>query len=115
MNPNGYYNLGAAFINQAVDVNEQVREADDALREQRGDLSRDEITMREAAVDQLVNQRKSLFDRAIVPLERARELSRMNGESEEESCRALFQAYTNVGQTEKAQAISDCAGYGDVN
>ncbi len=115
MNPNGYYNLGAAFINQAVNVNDQVRLADDALREQRGDLSRDEVATREASIDQLVNQRKSLFERAIVPLERARELSRMNGESEEESCRALFQAYTNVGQTEKAQAISDCAGYGDVN
>ncbi len=114
-NPNGYYNLGAAYINQAVSVNDQVRESDDELREQRGSLSRDEITAREASIEQMIEQRTSLFERAITPLERARELSRINGASEEESCRALFQAYTNVGQTEKAQAISDCAGYGDVN
>ncbi len=114
-NPNAYYNLGAAYINQAVNVNNAVRDADDALREQRDSFTRDEVATKEADIDRMVAQRTTLFERAIMPLERARELARTRGESEEESCRALFQAYTNVGQTEKAQSISDCAGYGDVN
>lgn len=114
-NPNGYYNLGAAYINQAVDVNDRVRLADDELREQRSDLSREEVEAREASIDELVEQRTDLFGRAVEPLERARELARAAGESEQEACRALFQAYTNVGQTERAQEVSDCAGFGDIN
>jgi tetratricopeptide (TPR) repeat protein len=114
-NPNAYYNLGAAYINQAVDVNDRVRVADDELREQRATLSREDVEAREASIDALVTQRTDLFGRAIEPLERARELARASGESEQEACRALFQAYTNVGQTERAQQVSDCAGYGDVN
>ncbi len=114
-NANAQYNLGAAYINQAVNVNEMVREKDDALREQRSSLSTEQIRTREAELDQLVDRRTELFQLAITPLERAREMAQLEGQSTAEACRALFQAYTNARQTEKAQAVAECAGYGDTN
>lgn len=114
-NVNAQYNLGAAYINQAVNVNDSVRVMDDRLREERRTLTDEQIQAREAEIDQLVQQRTQLFEAAIPALERARELAELNGESPEGACRALFQAYTNTRQTEKAQAISECAGYGDTN
>jgi tetratricopeptide (TPR) repeat protein len=114
-NPSAYYNLGATYINQAVSVNDQVRLADDRLREDRDNLTSDQIAEMEASIDEMVAQRTSLFEAAITPLERARELAAATGESEMEACRALYQAYTNIRQVEKAQELSDCAGFGDTN
>ncbi len=114
-NPNVQYNLGAAYINQAVGVNEEIRVMDDKLREERRTLTNEQIQARENEIDQLVQQRTRLFEAAIPALERAREMAQVSGESPESACRALFQAYTNTRQTEKAQAVSACAGYGDTN
>ena len=114
-NANAQYNLGASYINQAVGVNEQVREMDDKLREERRTLTSEQIQARESEVDALVQRRTELFGLAIPALERARELAELNGEDAQGPCRALFQAYTNTRQTEKAQAIAACAGYGDTN
>lgn len=114
-NSNAQYNLGAAYINQAVSVNERIREMDDRLREERGTLSREQIQARETEIDGLVQQRTQLFEVAIPALERARELATLSGESATGPCRALFQAYTNTRQTEKAQAVAACAGYSEEN
>ncbi len=114
-NANAQYNLGAAYINQAVSVNDQVREKDDKLREERASLSADEIRTREAELDRLVDRRTELFSLAIPSLEKARELADLSGEPATEACKALFQAYTNARMTEKAQAVAECAGYGDTN
>lgn len=105
------YNLGAAYINKAVDVNERVQELDDKLREERETLDEATITTREAEIDQLVNERRGLFEQAIVPLERARQLMEGTGEDIAKVCQALFTAYVQTAQQQKAEAISGCAGY----
>lgn len=73
--PAAQFNLGAAFINRAVDLRDVINEMDDELRAQRPSLSREEITQRENAIDALVDEQHSYFEQAIEPLERALDLS----------------------------------------
>jgi pentatricopeptide repeat protein len=112
---NAYYNLGAAYINKAVDVNEKAIALDDSLRANRSRLSREQQQQLEAQIDQLVQERRALFAEAIVPLERARTLMEAQGENVSGICRALFQAYVQTDQTDKAQAVAACAGLEDNN
>jgi Tfp pilus assembly protein PilF len=110
---NAHFNIGAVYINQAVEANERVKEVDDKLRAERSDLSRDQIDEREAAIDVLVDERRDFFALAIAPLETARELFEANEEDVTDVCRALFQSYAQTNQTDKAQEVSECAGYED--
>lgn len=105
------YNLGAAFINKAVDVNERIQVLDDSLREQRASLSDAQIATQEAEIDQLVQERRGLFEEAVSPLETARSVMETEGEDVTQVCQALFTAYVQTGQQEKAESISGCAGY----
>jgi len=108
-----HYNIGAAYINQAVDVNSAIADLDDKLREDRDGLSRDEITAREAAIDERVEERRGFFEAAIAPLEIAKTLFEGNGEDVTDVCRALYQSYAQTNETDKAQSVAACAGYED--
>ncbi|MFQ5568179.1 MAG: tetratricopeptide repeat protein [Rhodothermales bacterium] len=108
---NAQYNLGAAYVNKAVAINAQYNEIDDNLREKRADLSADEISAMEAQLDELSTQRRGLFEQAIAPLERAREVSEAQGADLQGICQALYQAYGQTNQIEKAEAVAECAGY----
>jgi tetratricopeptide (TPR) repeat protein len=112
---NAHYNLGAAYINMAVDVNQSISDMDDKLRADRDDLSRAEIQSREAEIDALVERRKELFGLAVAPLEKAKELLEGSGEDAVGVCQALYQSYVQVNEVEKAQSIAECAGYADTN
>lgn len=112
---NAHYNLGAAYTNKAFELSNKINELDDDLRARRSDLSREEIDKIEAEIDALTEQRRSLFGEAITPLEQARQLTEANEGDVQEICRALFQAYAQTGDTEKAQSFVDCAGLGDSN
>ncbi len=106
---NAFYNLGAAYINKAVDVNDQAVALDDSLRTHRSELSQEQIQQLEEAVARLIEERRQLFAQAIPPLERARELLEARGENIQPICRALFQAYVQTDQTEKAREVEACA------
>lgn len=107
---NAQYNLGAAFINKAVAVNEQINEKDDTLRENRATMSSDEITAAEAEIDELAEERRGLFGAAIAPLEAARGLFEAAGEDATGVCQALFQSYVQNNLLDKAEEVSECAG-----
>ena len=114
---NAHYNLGAAYVNKAVILNDEITTLDDELREKRSDMSDEQIKQMESKMLSLADQRRDLFGNAVTPLERAKDLS----EAEEAQadalagiCQALFQAYVQTDQTDKAESISDCAGY-DLN
>ncbi len=108
------YNLGAAYVNKAVAVNEQISEMDDKLRENRGAMAADEVSKMEADMEQMAGERRSLFEMAVPHLEKARALFEADGEDITGICQALFSAYVQTGQQEKAEALSECAGY-DLN
>ncbi len=105
------YNLGAAYVNKAIAVNNRINEIDDDLRENRSSLSADEISSRESEMDTLTNERRDLFGLAITPLEKAKTLGEEDGREVQSICQVLFQSYVQTGQTEKAESIQECAGY----
>ncbi len=106
-----WYNLGASYINKAVDVNEDINALDDSLRANRASLSDAQARNIETKMEQLSSDRKGLFSQAIDPLESARRLRQTAGEDQTQICQALFTAYVQTGQQDKAQSVSQCAGY----
>ncbi len=110
---NAHYNLGAAYINQAVAVNERIGSLDDDLREERSSLTRDQIEEREAEIDVLGEERRGLFLSAISPLESAKILYEEAGDDPRDVCMALFQSYVQNNRLEEAEAVSECAGTND--
>ena len=111
---NAQYNLGAAYVNKAVMVNDEVNEVDDELREKKADLSEEQVKEMEMKLEALIEQRRNLFASAVAPLEKAKMLTEAEGNDLKGICQALFQSYAQTGQTEKAESVSECAGY-DVN
>ena len=105
------YNLGAAYVNKAIAVNDRINEIDDNLRANRSAFSADDIASREAEMTELANERRELFELAITPLEKAKMLSEAEGRDVRSICQVLFQSYVQTGQTEKAGAVRECAGY----
>ena len=108
---NAQYNLGAAYVNKAVMVNDEVNAIDDELREKKGELSEAEVKARETTMERKANERRALFESAVGPLEKAKMLAEAADSDLKGICQALFQSYAQTGQTEKAQAVSECAGY----
>ncbi len=105
---NAFYNLGAAYENWAVGVNVQIADLEDAMRAPDVTDERREELQKE--VDVLAEQRHGLFESAIPPLVKARELVESRGEDPTDICNALFQAYAQHNDMEKAQEAATCAG-----
>ncbi len=97
-------------MNKAVEVNDQITALDDDLRANRSSLSSSEVEAKEKEPDALVEERKSFFSMAIEPLESARMKLEAAGESAAGACQALFQAYAQTGEAEKAEDAASCAG-----
>lgn len=112
---NAQYNLGASYVNMAVEVNEQVSEMDDALRADRNQLSDAELQQREQEIEELAEERRQLFAQAVPPLEEAKSLMEASGDDPTSVCQALFSAYVQTNQQQKAESIAECAGYEDIN
>ena len=104
------YNLGASYVNKAVEINNSITEMDDQLRADRSNLSDAQVSELESKMDMLAEERKDYFSKAIVPLERARDLMQSSGEDASGACQALFTAYAQVGEDEKAKGAAECAG-----
>ncbi|MCY4159073.1 MAG: tetratricopeptide repeat protein [Bacteroidetes bacterium] len=107
-----YYNLGAAYINKANTVQKKITALDDEMRERDDELSAEEEQSMMEDIDDLVEERKALYQLSIAPLESAKEYAEQEEErSVQEICAALFQAYAQTGQDEaKIMSVSECAG-----
>ena len=106
--PKKQYNLGAAYLNKGVALQDSLVALRDSLLEKDRNPTEEERKM----VKDLDEQRRGLFRKAIPPLERARQLSGAGGQYRQNSCSALFQAYVQTEQTEKAEEVKECAGQG---
>ena len=104
------YNLGAAYVNWAIDVNGRISAFDDSLRANRSSLSDEEIKAREAEIDKLVDERRGHFGMAVAPLEKAKMLVEAEGKDATDICRVLFQSYVQTNQMDKGEAVQECAG-----
>ena len=106
-----HYNLGAAYINKANALQQQINAKDDDMRERREELSDEEEKSILAEIDVLAAERRGLYEESIIPLEAAKEYAEMEeGRSLVGICAALFQAYAQTGQEDKAELVSECAG-----
>ncbi len=106
-----YYNLGAAYINKANALQQQINAMDDDMRERREEISAEEEASIMSDMDILIAERRELYEQAIIPLEAAKEYAEMEeGRSLVGICAALFQAYAQTGQEEKAESVGECAG-----
>lgn len=112
---NAHYNLGAAYINQAVAVNEQITELDDQQRANRDSMSSDEISEADTEINALADERRDLFAKAVSPLERAKTLFEASGDDPTDVCMALFQSYVQTDHTDLAETVSACAGFDDTS
>ena len=113
-NGNAWYNLGAAYINKATDLQTTISDLDDALRAERDALEEAEVDARQAEIDALVDQRRSLMGEAIPHLETAKGLAESDGTDVSGICRALYQAYAQVDSTmDRVDSVAACAGFDD--
>ena len=95
---NAHLNLGAALINQAVDMprTQQMHMVSDTSMSNGPDA-----------------HQESLFGKAIIHLETARSLAEEASEPTQNICRALWRAYGHTNQRSKADAIAGCAAFDD--
>ncbi len=112
-NVNAQYNYGAAHVNKAVAINDSIATMEDSLRTNEDELSEAQIQEMESTIQELAEQRQQLFEDAISPLERARQLAGSDSQNRRGICRALFSAYVQTGQQQKAEQVQECAGYSD--
>ncbi len=111
---NAFYNLGASYINLAVELSEEINAIDDELRNNRSNMSDSDIAAREAKMEELGEMRRASFSEAIGPLERAKELAEGEGQDLTGVCQALFSAYVQTDQEDMAKSVQSCAGYDDM-
>lgn len=108
-NSNAQYNLGAAYVNKAVAVNDQIRTIEDSLRSNSDDLSQEQVQQLNEEAEQLAQERRQLFEDAIPALEHAKDLAEQSDEGNvQRICDALYTAYVQTEQMEKARAVENC-------
>ena len=105
-----YANIGAAYANKAISIHNSAIEIDDEIRMNGSSMSASDISDAEKKRDMMFEERKALFQEAIDPLQRAREIKMSNGEDLQEVCHNLFQALAQVGDEETAKEFAECAG-----
>ncbi len=107
---NARYNLGAAFVNKAVGVSAQYKVLDDSLHANRADWTARKVAQAEEGLRALHEDRKSLFQQAIIHLEIARDRS-VDPDDAQGICRVLFQAYGHTDQRAKTEEVRPCAAF----
>ncbi len=100
---NAYFNLGAAYQNKAVNVNTEIEELDEKLKE---DTTNQELIDQ---VNALAERRDELFKMSVGPLEKARSGAEAAGDDTIGICSALMQGYARTGETEKAEEALKCS------
>jgi tetratricopeptide (TPR) repeat protein len=116
-NINAHFNLGVAYRNKAVAVNDSIRTLDERRSSQSEQLSDQEIQELDQQISQLAERRTELFRQSIDPLTAARQQLQQDASdtnlNEEQICRPLFTAYVQTNQREKAQQVEQCANFPD--
>jgi tetratricopeptide (TPR) repeat protein len=106
-NVQAQYNLGAAYVNKALAANDSIATMEDSLRSENRQLTEEE----KKKIQSFANQRQQSFRSAIPALERARQLSQQGDDRFlQDACSALFQAYVQTEQVDKASQVEECAG-----
>ena len=119
-NVKAQYNLGAAYTNKGRTIQDSLRAVEDsisAIRDAAVEANRSPTEEEEETVNRLdrktkilAQKRKNIYEKAIPPLERARQLADSGDALRQDACRALVTAYVQTERVEKAREYEDCAG-----
>lgn len=104
--PKKQYNLGAAYVNKGAVLQDSLVTLRDTVLAQNREPTEEESSR----LTELNKSRMEFFTKAIPPLERARQLSGPGGQYYQDACSALFQAYVQTEQKEKADEVQKCMG-----
>lgn len=105
---NALYNLGAAYENWAVLLNNKIADLEDQIRaEGLSDAEKEDL---QKQIDGYAEERHQMFEKSLPPLLKARALVEERGEDPTDICNALFQAYAQDNQMDKAEEAATCAG-----
>lgn len=118
-NERAQYNLGAAYTNKASVVQDSLRSVADSLssiRDAAVEENREPTEEEEQRVNELDERRTALeeekreiYNQAIPPLERARQLAGSGETLERDACQALVTAYVQTERMAQAKKLEDCA------
>ena len=108
---NARYNLGAAYINKAVGISENYRMRENEFFEAQSRLTTDEAARRETALKRMDQDRMALFSQAIKHLQVAKTLMESELGDTRDICRALYQAFGQTDQRQKAEEVAACAEF----
>lgn len=106
---NARFNLGAAYVNQGVAVNQQYQAASDSLNHPSRRLAPQEVARLEARITSLETFKAELFGQAIPHLESARQQIENDLGDISSICHALYIAYAQTNQKSRAEEASICA------
>jgi tetratricopeptide (TPR) repeat protein len=119
-NVKAQYNLGAAYSNKARLLQDSLTTLNDSMQtisQEAMEENREPTAEEKQMVNELDQQTKTLterkqglFEKAIPPLERARQLSGQDGSFRQDACRALVTAYVQTERVEQAKQYEECAG-----
>ncbi len=107
-NVKAQYNLGAAYVNKAGTINDSIRSIEDSIRAEDTQTVDEETDQQ---LESMAEQRDAALEEAIPPLEKARQLAEPGNQYRQDICRALFSAYVQTDQQDKAEDVEQCAGY----
>lgn len=120
-NVKAQYNLGAAYSNKARRIQDSLATLNDSMRaitqsameENREPTAEEEEMVNELdrKTKELAQRQRNLYEQAIPPLERARQMADSDQESfRQDACAALVTAYVQTEQVQKAQKYEECSG-----
>ena len=113
-NPEGQYNLGAAYLNAALARDDSI-----ATLKKTPTAQTDTTMSVDEQIDRLAGRRDTLFEKSIPPLERAREIVEQDrilqrpddDEIRRDACRALMVAYVQTDRPGRAAQVEDCTDF----
>ena len=102
-------------MSKAVKANEELTTLDDSYRANVASYSQAQKDAKNQEMNDIADVRRGLFGEAIQPLEAAKRLLTDEGSEVTEVCLALYQAYVQTNDLEKAADVQDCAGLSDTS
>lgn len=99
-----FFNLGAAYVNQAADIDEEMSSLENELREEEREPTDEE----DSQLEEWSSERQALIEQSIPPFEQAYELLDESDESYGVVCRELYRSYVLVERTDEAAEIESC-------
>jgi tetratricopeptide (TPR) repeat protein len=103
-NGDAFFNLGASYVNQAANLDDEISEIEERLREEEREATEEE----RGRLETLSSERQALIEQSIPPFEQAYDLLEPSSPNYSTVCRELYRSYVLVERTEDAEELESC-------